>query len=383
MDNKTPQDESKSAQKSPKDPGSPNDVTFGSWLKDLRSQKKISLEEIAAVTKVHISQLKALEENDRTKLPAPAFVRGFLVSYSRHLGIDENEVLLKYKASFESLTPLADILMPTHQKSAASQTAPKVRIVTSPHIQNSPAAKTEELSQKPSISPKALGFIFVGIAVFGLLIFLLVTGRKNKAQVAKPEDTVAVIEQNSQGASEVVSSGAAPVTPVEVKPALPQASQAAVLPGTPTTSTAQTGSSPLPSPPVPRKFQGEIRAVEQTWISIRSDDEPSRGMILKAGSTQPFEANRKADLSLSDAGSVEIKWNGIWYASPGSRGDVMTLSFPRDIENLKVRQGPPKVAPRPKPVESPATPAGAVNETNATSTPPAGETQEIAPQGSE
>lgn len=44
-------------------------LSFGRWLREERLRKNVSLEEIAAVTKVHISQLKHLEEDERDKLP--------------------------------------------------------------------------------------------------------------------------------------------------------------------------------------------------------------------------------------------------------------------------------------------------------------------------
>jgi cytoskeletal protein RodZ len=58
-------------------------LTFGAWLKDQRVSKKVSLEEIAAVTKIHIGQLRSLEEGWEGSAPAPAFVRGFIVSYAK------------------------------------------------------------------------------------------------------------------------------------------------------------------------------------------------------------------------------------------------------------------------------------------------------------
>jgi cytoskeletal protein RodZ len=352
-------------------------LSFGDWLKSLRSEKKISLEEIAAVTKVHINQLKALEGGERSKLPAPAFVRGFLVSYSRHLGIDENEVLRRYKLSYESLTPLADILMPTHQKNAVSQTAPKIRIVTSPHIQNNLGGKSKENREEPFLSTQKI--VFAGVALLGLTVlgFLVATGRKS--QRANPPNgvvTAPVQTANPETTAQVPS----PVPMAEIPAA---AAPKPVLPGIPATEISQASGSSLPQAPTARKFQGEIRAIEQTWIGIRSDDESSRGMILRAGSTQPFDADRKADLSLSDAGSVEIKWNGVWYGPPGSRGDVMTLSLPKDVETLKPRQAPPKILPKaavipPAQVNSPVTPA----EEGVTPTAPAG-AQAIPPQGTE
>ena len=55
---------------------------FGAWLKGQRMAKKVALEEIAAVTKIHIQQLRSLEDGWEGTMPASAFVRGFVVSYA-------------------------------------------------------------------------------------------------------------------------------------------------------------------------------------------------------------------------------------------------------------------------------------------------------------
>jgi cytoskeleton protein RodZ len=41
--------------------------------------------------------LRALEADDHPRLPAPPFVRGFLRAYARHVGLQADEVLLRYE----------------------------------------------------------------------------------------------------------------------------------------------------------------------------------------------------------------------------------------------------------------------------------------------
>jgi cytoskeleton protein RodZ len=327
-------------------------LNFGEWLKTHRIQKRISLEEIAAVTKVHITQLRWLEENEISKLPAPAFVRGFLVSYARHLGVDENEVLETYRKSFGSLNPLADSLMPTHQKSAQSQSAPKVRLVTSPSIKQAPGSKSAESTNPTIINFRLLGIGVTALVFIALFVFLFVVGR-NAKKAPPPVDLVAQTQP--------------PAVPVQ------DAKPEPVLPGSPPNQVA-TADAPKTTtesvPLVPKKFAGEVRGIETTWVIIRTDDEPQKGFSLKAGTSFAFEANRKAMINFSDAGNVEVKWNGTWYSPPGSRGDVRSLLLPRDIDQLTVKPIV-RIAPKPKPTTVPAeTPSAPAVGTDAPVSPP-------------
>lgn len=73
-------------------------LTFGEELRRERLIRDVSLEEISASTKISIRLLTALESSDVSRLPAPVFTRGFIRSYSRHLGLDPDEMVNAYLA---------------------------------------------------------------------------------------------------------------------------------------------------------------------------------------------------------------------------------------------------------------------------------------------
>jgi cytoskeleton protein RodZ len=71
---------------------------FGDELRRERQIRGISLEEISSATKISVRLLTALEKGDVRLLPAPAFTRGFIRAYSRHLGIDPDDWVNAYLA---------------------------------------------------------------------------------------------------------------------------------------------------------------------------------------------------------------------------------------------------------------------------------------------
>src|SRR5260370_25182682 len=80
-------------------------LSFGEELRRERVIRDISLEEISQSTKISVRLLRALEESDVQKLPAPTFTRGFIRAYARHLGIDPEEKVNAYLADLADDAP--------------------------------------------------------------------------------------------------------------------------------------------------------------------------------------------------------------------------------------------------------------------------------------
>jgi len=60
----------------------------GPFLQRVRLYKNINLDQICETTKISRPYLIAIEANNFTSLPAPVFVRGFIVQISKILGLD-------------------------------------------------------------------------------------------------------------------------------------------------------------------------------------------------------------------------------------------------------------------------------------------------------
>ncbi len=68
----------------------------GPFLQRVRVYKQVSLEKLSVASRIGKTYLIALESNDFKNLPAPVFLRGFLVQMGRQLGIDEQKVVTSY-----------------------------------------------------------------------------------------------------------------------------------------------------------------------------------------------------------------------------------------------------------------------------------------------
>jgi cytoskeleton protein RodZ len=72
--------------------------SLGKYLKRERENRKISLKEVSKQIKVREPLLKAVEEDRRELLPSVTYLKGFLSAYAKYLGLDPNEVILRYEA---------------------------------------------------------------------------------------------------------------------------------------------------------------------------------------------------------------------------------------------------------------------------------------------
>jgi cytoskeleton protein RodZ len=66
---------------------------FGSWLRQQREMREITLREISDTTKISLRYLEALEQERFDLLPARVFARGFLRQYARYVGLDPDEAV--------------------------------------------------------------------------------------------------------------------------------------------------------------------------------------------------------------------------------------------------------------------------------------------------
>jgi transcriptional regulator with XRE-family HTH domain len=77
---------------------------FGQRLRRERERRGISLEQIAAETKVSVDLWQGLERGDLARWPAGIFARSFVRTYASQLGLNTKEIL----DEFCRLYPLAD-----------------------------------------------------------------------------------------------------------------------------------------------------------------------------------------------------------------------------------------------------------------------------------
>jgi len=73
-------------------------LAFGTFLRGERELRQIPLAEVAAATKIPLRALKGLEDGVWADLPPQVFLRGFVRSYARHLGLSMEDACHRFDA---------------------------------------------------------------------------------------------------------------------------------------------------------------------------------------------------------------------------------------------------------------------------------------------
>jgi cytoskeleton protein RodZ len=102
--------------------------SIGAQLAAARKARNLDIELVATELKLDVSTIRALENDDRSALPAPIFVKGYLRSYARLVGVPEEELVRAYSAQVGELPPLVI--------SRLARPAPRLRLPSTRLVRN-------------------------------------------------------------------------------------------------------------------------------------------------------------------------------------------------------------------------------------------------------
>jgi len=287
---------------------------IGDYLKREREFRNISLEEISRTTKIRESILRAIEENRLDSIDSPVFVKGFLRAYATYVGLDPNDVVLRYEAFLKE----EEEGPPPQKKGDTKQDQWKARYI---------------------VLPISL------LVVCGLALFLLIQSPGTPDSHKKPHP-------DKEPAS--VPAGQTEPEPLPTAPAL-----SAIEPDRLEDDSPQTSGSPPPVNPPPVHPQRpvlvpsetapsiviELRALEDTWMQLSIDGGPSEEILLHPGEVISREGVDNIDMKIGNAGGVELFCNGKDMGRPGESGKVVHLSIgPQDVQ-FRGRATPSTVSP--------------------------------------
>lgn len=133
-------------------------TNFGTFLKTEREKRQLTLAEVSQSTKLSVSSLKLMEAGNLDDLPPDVFVRGFIRSYSKTVGISSNEPLGLLDQVLAERRRIAEPPVMVVQPPVPAPTAPKA-------IHADLAADDDAQSPRRGI----------GLAVFVIIVLLIAT----------------------------------------------------------------------------------------------------------------------------------------------------------------------------------------------------------------
>jgi hypothetical protein len=272
--------------------------------KEARLAKSITLEEIAARTRINTKFLRAIEEGQLDVLP-DIYIRIFLKNYIEYLGLDAQAVL----AEFDGL-------------SRPDQAEPEPDTGPGDETEADPEAEDPEdyLNPLKRMFPFILGIIFIfffGYFIVGKLV-------KKEPEPAEP----------------------VPVKTTVPAPAGPAATPAAPVPAAPAIAPARPGAGP-------DSMRLTVRGIKHCWIlAARDGRDTLHADFIKTGQVKEFTAAGKVfvkiGLSEGDSAGVALALNGKdlgRWGAPGTRLTKFTVTAdgidPATLVVRKIRKKAP------------------------------------------
>jgi len=298
--------------------------TLGKYLKNQRESKKISLREVANNTRVREHLLKAIEEDQYHLLPPATYVKGFLLAYAKYLRLDPNEILLRYERVLKGepdTPPPTEPPKPKEKIPPTEPPKPKKKILpTEPPKpkQEIPPTQPSKPKQKVLWNTKQT-WVVGGVVVASLIVFYLFFPYPSKLPIKpipeKPFPEKPIIEEKL------------PITPSH-----PVVATTPVPGGKPVVEEKQPLAPSLPVPattsvPEKKTFSLQLKAVEETWVSLQVDDQSEKEMTFKAGEGISVQASNRIRIIIGNAGGLDLILNGKPLDKFGKPGEVLTLLF--------------------------------------------------------
>ena len=287
--------------------------SVGEYFRLVRETKRLSMDEVAMKTRIHPEFLKALEEENFAKLPDQVFVKGFVRSYARSLGLEEEEAIRRFDESagaFYSKQDEREKLRVRQAEDARRRKANKKAVMAAAGVALLLLALLFTREQS-AVSPDRSGGSEGGRrpAVLPLPIKPVDAAVKERPREGSSE--VPPVQDFFQKAPDLSPAGAASAVPekLPLQPALP------FLP-----------LSEIPSigePAVSERLHLELQALELTWVLVQVDEGQPQEVLLKRGDRARWSANDKFILTLGNAGGVQVEMNGKPQGPFGPTGKVV------------------------------------------------------------
>ena len=166
--------------------------TVGERLRAAREEKGLSLEDVAAQTRIPRRHLESLETADWDKLPAPTYTTGFAKSYATAVGLDRTEIGEQLRGEMGGVRPAQ------------------------------PIAEVFEPADPARTMPKGLVFGAIGAVI---LLIVLMTWL-NERSLDQPDEAAAPAAATAQAPAQARQTAAAAPAPAAQGPVVLTATEA-------------------------------------------------------------------------------------------------------------------------------------------------------------
>jgi cytoskeleton protein RodZ len=297
-------------------------LTLGEKLRQAREERGISISEVAEQTRISPHYLASIENDDYRTLPGGIFNKGFVKSYAKYVGLDEQEALADYSRLITSQEGVSDDEPKTYK----------------------PEVLTDDRTSGSTLPTIIVAAIILGLMAWGL-ITLVNYIQNNQSQTPLNANTA----NNSAPANTNTSNvSAAPTIPavneikVEIKSLVDKINVSSVVDG------KKLSEDILLNAPKTYTGQQSVRIAyyrgftpDKIQISVNGKQIPAPNPPVK-GSTTSFEINKENIVQILQSGQIP---SGDAATTPAATPAAATQTAATPVKPTPVKPTPAKTIP--------------------------------------
>ena len=291
---------------------------YSQELKAKREALGLSLADLFQRTRISVSYLQAIENNNFHLLPVSVYTKNFIKTYASTLGIDSEPILINYENYLNSRKGIQTL-------------------------------SSKDVSERKNIiariaNPKTYLGIASVLIIVGIVTWLISKQYQSSSDIINSTRRIAVaIPENKE---QTVNSPINATVPINQQTkdspnfSLNEINKQSQVKAQPISSNMENNAEKPSKEQVSLSVKNIqpavnseeaslliISAIEETWIRIKTDQNPSFQVLLKPG--EKFE--RKAvsfDMDIGNAGGIKIQFKGKNIENLGKSGQVVHLRLP-------------------------------------------------------
>jgi transcriptional regulator with XRE-family HTH domain len=268
---------------------------LGEFLRGERQARGISLQQIAADTRISMTMLQAIENGDGEQLPAPVLIKGFLRSYAQRIGLDPEDVIAEYQDLIEEVGARHEAIDKFHQR-----LHPKS-------------------SKKKSFALLIALSLLAGLALFWTHVDFV------HRQPETPTEVKSSLSGEVGQKATIADSASEPSEKQPFEEATKTAEEIDTEAGA---KIFQPGVRKAPAELLPGPFVLRVEALERTWLRIIIDGSREREYLLQPGEQLTWMARSDLELLVGNAGGIRLFLNDNPLKLLGQSGEVVRLKLP-------------------------------------------------------
>ncbi|RCJ42141.1 DNA-binding protein [Nostoc minutum NIES-26] len=266
------------------------------YLLQVRQEKSIRIEEVAARTHIQLASLKALEAGKFEELPEPVYVQGFIRRYGDAIGLDGNSLANTFTIN----------IIPS---------GAKVSNTTNNHSQNLDTRRNIHI---PLFVPYILLLVVASIGLIYVLnpkliveTFALLAKQQNPVSTSKQKTTPSPVRSSPQVESIAQQQNSASTSKAAPAPSLAVA---------PSESTA-------------KNVEVTLELQDKSWLRVKVDGKTEFVGELTKGERRTWTAEKQLTVRSGNAGAVLITVNNQPATPLGNQGAVKEVIFTPEVNS--------------------------------------------------